>query len=336
MIYIAFDQWAFDYLNLMIPPLENFIGKAPQQFITKTAVIKNETVSYVDLIFAIVTKTIKEDHASESEARKALSLYMSLLLNCKGMLDNFLPLMNDHVIAKLAQQAKAETPLTRITLFVVLAAALQYNPQLELIELEKRGATQEIFTQWIKDAEHMDKWLPRKITVIGFCTLLQLPASSLPQSVSSMIPQIINMITVITRKIEEEANNPEEEDEFPEQKLAEDIGGEYFEGVGEDEDVHNVSDEAYLDALKGFNGHDDVARFLIGDAWLDDDDDDDEFISPLDDIETVIFYRDSLKAAFEKEPAFYQEVQKALPQETVNLCQELFAAADTAASNANQ
>jgi hypothetical protein len=333
MIYIAFDQWAFDYLNLMVPPLENFIGKAPQVFITKTAVIDNKTVSYVDLIVSIVTKTIQEDRASECEARKALSLYMSLLLNCKGMLDNYLPMMNDHILAKLAQQAGAESALTRISLFVVLAAAIHYNPQLELMELEKRGVTQQVFAQWMKDAEKMDMWLPRKITVVGLCSMLQIPSASLPQSISSLIPQIVSMITVLTGKIEEEVNKEDEDDDIPQDGGAAighfSAGGEYFEGFGEDEDVHSLNDDAYLDAMKNFGGHDDVAKFLMGDNWFgDDDDDDDEFISPLDSIETLTFYTDSLRAAFEREPAFYQEVQQALPQETLTTCQKLFAMAD--------
>ena len=332
MIYVAFDQWAFDYLNLMVPPLENFIGKAPQIFISKTAVIENKTVSYVDLIVSIVSKTIQEDRSSECEARKALSLYMSLLLNCKGMLDTYLPMINDHIIAKLSEQAGAETPLTRISLFVVLGAALQYNPQLELMELEKRGATQQVFVQWMKDAEQMDKWLPRKITVVGLCTMLLVPSSSLPQSVTALIPQIISMVTAIVGKIQEEAKIPHIDDgDVPENVAAGghfDASGEYFEGFGEDEDVHSLNDDIYQNALNNLNGHDDVARFLIGDDWFGDDDDDDEFISPLDDIESLTFYRDSLRAIFEREPVFYQEVQKALSPEILALCQQLCTAAE--------
>ena len=335
MIYIAFDHWAFDYLNLMVPPLENFMGKDPQGLISRTCVIENKTVTYADLIFVMVTKTIGEERASESEVRKALSLYMSMLLNCKGMLDNYLPLINEHVLGKLAQQAGAKSPLTRIALLVVLGAALQYNPQLELMELEKRGVTQQVFTQWIKDADQMDRWLPRKITVVGLCSMLQLPSTSLPATVSSMIPQIISMITVMTGKIQEDADKGEEDDDYID---AEDdapgfvAGGEYFEGYDEDQDVHSVTDDAYLDALKHFSGHDDVAKFLMGDNWLGDDDDDDEFISPLDDVETLTFYRDSLRSAFAREPVFYQQVQGALPQETVLMCQQLFAMADAEAT----
>jgi hypothetical protein len=208
------------------------------------------------------------------------------------------------------------------------------------MELEKRGATKSVLTQWVQDAEKMDKWLPRKITVVGFCRMLQMPPASLPPSVLEMIPNIISMITTLTGKIEEEANNEGAgEDDLPTDGGAAAMGGtfapsgEYFEGFEEDEDVHSLNDDAYLDAMKNYGG-DDVARFLMGDNWFgDDEDDDDEFISPLDDVETLTFYRDSLRAAFEREPSFYQEVQKKLPEGTVTMCQNLFMAADGKSAN---
>merc|ERR1711884_752384 len=90
MIYVAFDQWAFDYLNLMVPPLENFIGKDPQQFLSRSTVMpENKTVSYIDLAFDIVSKTVAENRAAESDIRMALSLYMSVLLHCRGQVDNY-------------------------------------------------------------------------------------------------------------------------------------------------------------------------------------------------------------------------------------------------------
>jgi hypothetical protein len=322
MIYVAFDQWAFDYLNLMVPPLENFIGKAPQAFMTKTATINNNTVSFTDLVVKIVTKTLQENRAATSEIRKALSLYMSLMLNCRGMVDNLLPIINDQVIMRLAQEATDEIPTNRIALFIVIATAFYYNPQLELVKLEERGATQQILTQWLSDAEQMDKWLPRKLTVVGLCSILQLPSSSLPQSVGNMIPNIISTITSMTSKIEEDANKQPEEEHFEVDDDEYDAdfveGDDHFEGFDEDQDVHSATNEAYLDAMKNLTGADNISKFLLGDAWIDDDDDDDdEFISPLDDIETVVFYRDTLKAAFEREPALYQQVQAALSQETL-------------------
>ena len=84
---MAFDQWEFDYLNLMVPPLENFIGKSPHKFLQGTTTTPEGTVSYIDLAFIMVAKTVAEERSSESEIRKALFMYMRIIHNCRGLVD---------------------------------------------------------------------------------------------------------------------------------------------------------------------------------------------------------------------------------------------------------
>ena len=63
---MAFYQWAFDYLNLMVPLLENFIGKSPQKIFQRTTTTPERTVSYIDLAFSMVAKTVAEERSYES------------------------------------------------------------------------------------------------------------------------------------------------------------------------------------------------------------------------------------------------------------------------------
>lgn len=304
LIYMAFDQWAFDYLYLMVPTIENFIGKSTQTFLTGVATLPTCTVKYIDLIFSMVKKTVAEKRSSESEARKALSLYMCVLHNCRGQVDNYLPAINEEILGKLNQTANVPT-LTRIAVFQVIGSALHYNPKLELDELEKRGITEQIFTQWINDFDSMETWLSKKITVLGFSSILLLPTSALPPKLTSGIVNIIANLTKIMENMQEDAQKGPDDFDQPGQI---DVNSNQYEndddihGFGEDEDVSNAIDDAYLDAFKSANGNDDFARFLIGDEWGDGDDDDDDYISPIDDIDTLVFYTDSLRSAFEREP----------------------------------
>lgn len=333
LIYAAYDQWAFDYLNMMIPPLENFIGKAPQDFlIHKTA----EGVKFIDLIFNIVSKTVTEDRTTGGECRKALSLYMTILHCCKGMVDDYLPIMNDICLAKLNQQMSSDKPLTRITIFQVLGSGLYYNPQLQLQELEKRGLTQQVFTQWIKDSERMEKWLPRKMTVLGFSSILLLPTASMPPSIASSLPQLITEVVKMTHLMKEdgEGGYEEEEEQFDDEPFDDDEDDEADEGFGEDEDVVSDADEAYMSALSklsgGAGGADaGLSKFLGGEIWDDDElDDEDNYSSPLDEVDQLFFVNDTLKAAFQREPEAYQQIQTALTPESVASCQKLFGLAD--------
>ena len=300
LIYTAFDQWAFDYINMMIPPLENFIGKAPQQFIMGTTA--NGT-KFIDLVFKMVVKAVSEDQHNESEGRKALSLYMTLLHYCTGMVDNYLPAMNDILLLKLSQQNNTSSPLTRISIFQVLGSALYYNPQLELQELEKRGVTQQVFTQWLQDTAKMEKWLSRKLTLLGFTSILKLPTSSIPPSIASSLPQFITEIVKMTHKmkadLDNEGNNTDEGEDNQLSDL-DDNEDEDDEGVGEDEDV---PDENYMSVLHKMSSEGgDMSAFLYGDFYDDDDDFDENFSSPVDDINYLLYVNDGLKEAFQREP----------------------------------
>jgi len=280
----------------------------------------------------MVAKTLSEDRSSESECRKALSLYMTILHNCKGQVDAYLPLINDIVLAKLGQQMNIDSPLTRISLFQIIASALLYNPQLEVEELEKRGVLSFVFAQWIIDAKKMEKWLPRKLTVLGLSSVLHLPTSAMPASLSSSLPQIVatavDMVNIMQEDLHKEDEEVEDENIEAEHHDNEDED-EDDEGFAEDEDVTSQTDEAYQYALNKLSqSGDDAVKFLIGENWDDNDDDDEDYTSPIDEIDQLLFFNDSMKVAFQREPEIYQQVQAALPPETVGLCQKMFSASD--------
>ena len=209
LVYLAFSKYASDYLNIIVGPLDNFISKAPEKFVLGTATLPDGSiVRFIDIVFMIVATTLSaEDKATESDVRFALSLFMSILHNCKGMVDAFLSPMNELCLGKLGTVVQSEIPLTRISIFQVIASALYYNPELELIDLEKRGVTHEVFMQWMKDVEHMDNWLPRKLTVLGLTSILQVPVSSLPQTISLGLPQLITATAQLSCKCPELSND---------------------------------------------------------------------------------------------------------------------------------
>ena len=61
---------------------------------------------------------------------------MSILQNGRGLVDTYVPMMNNTVLAKLGQQVNADVPLTWIAIFQVLGLSLFYKLQTELAELE--------------------------------------------------------------------------------------------------------------------------------------------------------------------------------------------------------
>lgn len=337
LIYVAFDQWAYDYLNMMVPCIQSYINKGSDVFLTGVAQLPEGNVPYIDLVVSMVAKTVTNDRSAESESRYALSLLMSILHNCQGKVDNYLPFINEISLGKLGQQINTESPTSRVSVYQVLGSALYYNPHLELAELERRGVTQQVFSKWIEDSAKVERWLPRKLTVLGFSAVLSLPTSSLPASVGSMLPQLIHTAVQLALALKEDTEKGETDavDALDEEKG--DAEYDVDNGFGEDEDVTNEVDEAYRKALQGMNGWEgDMAQFLLGD-WEDEGDDvDEDYTSPVDQVEELILLNDTLKLSFQREPETYQQIQAALPPETVVACQKVFAGADALRAQAAQ
>jgi hypothetical protein len=339
LIYVAFDQWAYDYLNMMVPCLQSYITKAPDIFLAGKAQLSEGSIPYIDLVVSMVAKTVTNDRSSESECRYALSLFMCILHNCPGKVDAYVQFMNEIALGKLGQQVNEEIPLTRISIYQVLGSALYYQPQLELGELEKRGVTQQVFGKWMADAEGMDKWLPRKLTVLGLASILQIPTTGLPASIASAVPQLIDTVVRMSLALKTDADKGETgaNDGIDEEAHFNEDVGDLDHGFGEDQDVTNEVDEAYRKALSGATDWDeDISKFLLGDWDEDGDEVDEDYTSPIDQVEELILVNDVLTAAFQREPEVYQQIQSALPAETVAACQTLFATADAMRAQAAQ
>merc|ERR1712070_1307222 len=230
-------------------------------------------------IISMVAKTVTNERSSESECRHALSLFMGVLHNCPGKVDGYISTINEIILGKLGQVVNADVPLTRISIYQVLGSALYYNPQLELAELEKREVTAQVFQKWMEDAatkDMNDRWLPRKMSILGLASILAIPAASLPAPIQSSLPALIDFMirTCIALKTEAEGGpkDPENDNNFVDDHDNEDVG-DVDAGFGEDEDVTNEVDESYRKALQGVTSwDDDMAKFLLGGDWDDSED----------------------------------------------------------------
>ena len=103
--------------------------------------------------------------------------------NYRGLVEKYLPMMNNIVLAKMGQHVSASIPLTWINIFQVLILALFYNTYLGLDEKDNRGVIQQDFGHWTNDYENMYSWLPKKITVLVLTSIILLPTSALTSSI---------------------------------------------------------------------------------------------------------------------------------------------------------
>ena len=167
--------------------------------------------------------------------------------------------------------------------------------------------------------------------VLGLASILTKPAATLPQSVTSYLPQLIHVAATTALKIKEDGDKGENQsnDGIDDLKgLADDDDdlGDLDQGFDEDEDVTNEVDEAYRKALHRVDDwNEDMTKFLLGEFMDDDGEDvDEDYTSPLDQVEELCFLNDALQHAFQREPEAYQQVQAVLPPDSVQACQKLF------------
>ena len=67
----------------------------------------------------MVANTVTEERSSKYEFCNNLSLYMSILHNCRGLVNTYLPMINYIVLVGLGQHVSAAITLTCIAVFQV-------------------------------------------------------------------------------------------------------------------------------------------------------------------------------------------------------------------------
>ena len=80
----------------------------------------------------MVAKTCSDDFSYDSDFRKDLLIYMSVLHNWHGLVYTYITMINDIVLVQLGHHVSATITLTRIATFQVLGLALFYIPHLWL------------------------------------------------------------------------------------------------------------------------------------------------------------------------------------------------------------
>jgi len=166
-IYTSFNNGAFDYITSMVDPIDNLIEKSPEMFL---ALKDANGTRFLDLAVSIVKKVLENDAAGEVECRKSLVILASILINCKGAVDEYLPIANHLLLTKLETTSKDQIPLTRVSIFQVLGCAFFYNAELQMQEFEKRNNNNVlmggvVMEAWYRDISDISKkWLATKVS----------------------------------------------------------------------------------------------------------------------------------------------------------------------------
>lgn len=241
----------------------------------------------------------------------------------------------------------------------VILAVIVYNP-LAACEMFRANAEMEqnVFQALFDNIPHMYLSSSQRLIVAGFSALLALPKEQLPPFVQMNLQAIMSMLVRVLYLLdqaeddeeggddddeeEDEDGDDDEDDEEDEEEEEEDerpIGGAKVskntlrklraldvpeDGYDEDEDCVNAEDEEYLIAMAELS-----KRGNKYDEYGDDDlDETEEVVTPLDTMDMVILFCDTMNVAHARDPALFEVLQGNLDEEDQNRLQGIIETAE--------
>ncbi|TCD68344.1 hypothetical protein EIP91_010982 [Steccherinum ochraceum] len=336
LTYKVFKGEAVDFLDEMLPSLDNFVSYGTDVFKARA--------DYRQMVLDIYTIAVTSDHLGENDAVNGCKLAESMLLNLRGHIDEHLQSI---ITTAFKILDTAQTSALKLANLEVLINTVLYNPAaaLHFMETIRAGGSRVFFDKWF-EAINSEERLPRvhdkKLTIMALCTLLEMDPSAVPVAVqevwSNIVAGVLNVFKALPRAIEarqalekayaEEDDEDEDDDDSRALNLNE-----------EDDDVWD-EDSAYIEMLANEGARlreKSEKQAAAGDDFSDDDDDDDEddiieelgYISPLDSVDPYGAFKQALTAFQMKNSQSYQASTTSLNPDQQTLLMEVMRIAET-------
>ncbi|XP_020624379.1 importin-7-like [Orbicella faveolata] len=315
MLYEAFQRDAFDYFAEMMPCLHNYITVDTPAFLANP---KN-----LELIYNMCKKMMTDSSAQEDQQCNAAKLLEVTILQCRGHMDQWLPFYVEAALERLTREVK-ESELRTMCLQVAIAGLI-YNTPLLLSVLDKlqfpntnETVTAQFFSRWVNDHDCFFGIHDRKMFVLGFCALMDLPKEMRPQALLQCSPQILPALLVLFSGLKRTYENRGDDDDQNEDEEGESDEDE----LASDEDEINEDDVQYIEGLaqKAADHLDDEEEVEDEETALE------NFTTSVDNEETdeYIAFRTSMQALQTSDPDWYSALTSVLTSEQAKSLQEVF------------
>ncbi|CDO69881.1 hypothetical protein BN946_scf184884.g40 [Trametes cinnabarina] len=331
LTYKLFKSDAVDFLDEMLPSLDNFVSFGTEMFKARP--------DYRQMVLDIYQTAINSDHLGENDAVNGCKLAESMLLNLRGCIDDALQPI---VSTALSVVDKAETNALRLANLNVLVNAILYNPvaTLHIMEQAAPGTARKFFDKWF-EAIKQDNRLPRvhdkKLSIMALCALMEIDPTNVPDSIKEGFHGIVSGAlklfqeypkAVQARKELEEAfhNESDESDDEDDSK---------YLNMNEDEEDVWDEDSAYVEMLanEGQRLREKSEKVAAGEDFSDDEEEDEieeelGYISPLDNVDPYVTFKQALTAFQMKNAPGYQLATTSLSPDQQTLLMEVMRVAE--------
>ncbi|KIP02790.1 hypothetical protein PHLGIDRAFT_95597 [Phlebiopsis gigantea 11061_1 CR5-6] len=340
LTYKLFKSDAVDFLDEMLPSLDNFVSFGSEVFKARA--------DYRQMALDIYTTSVTSEHLGENDAVNGCKLAESLLLNLRGHFDEGLQTV---ITTALNLVDSIQTKSLHLANLEVLINSVLYNPTaaLHIMESVRPGTARGFFDKWfvaINTDNHLPRVHDKKLTIMALCALLEMDPSAVPESIREGWPLIVagalKVFKDLPRAIEA---RKELEVAF---QADTDSDGEFEDGLlnlGDDEEDVWDSDSAYIEMLANEGARlreKSLKQEAGGDTSDYSDDDDDEsdiaeelgYISPLDTVDPYVTFKRALTAFQMKDGNNYQRATTSLSQEDQMALMEIMRIAEERSQSA--
>ncbi|TFK71252.1 ARM repeat-containing protein [Pluteus cervinus] len=340
-MYRLFKNDAIDFLDEMLPGLDNFVSFGND-------VVKTRP-DYKQMLLDIYVTAITNTHLGENDHVNGCKLAESILLNLRGSADELLqPIIN----TAWGQLDKGETFAFRLANLEVLINAVLYNPvaTLQIIEGSSPGAARVFFDKWFSAINNSEKKLPRvhdkKLCILALSALLELSPDSIPPALHEGWPGIVGGILKIfkgfskaveaRKELEDQVIEDEDEDD-------DDVDSERLMNLRDEEDDIWDEDSAYMELLakeqERLRQERNAQERTVEDEDGGSDDDVEEelgYISAIDNVDPYETFKKALTTFQLLNPQSYQVATTALDIEQQTQLMEVMRIAEAVAAAAAQ
>jgi hypothetical protein len=320
--------FGLDYLDEMMPCLENYIQYGAEQLAANT--------NLLDLMFDIIQQVMLEtERLGANDRLNAATLSQRLLLSCKGHIDQYVPRILQLAVDRLRtdhKQFKGNNPY-HVILLEVAIAGLYYNAHATLSFLESQNFTAAFFTTWFNQMNHFSRVYDKSVSALAILSIVTLPSESIPQAIQGNLPQLTVGLVTIMGGLPESIKHREE--------LAKEFDSDDYYDYDDDELDNEWNDEEDDDNNndKENDAANEYIEFLSKEAAklssqnieeLEDELEEEPLMeSAIDNINVFVAFRDSLQSISQSDPTKYQHITSAFSENESQTVEKVITIANT-------
>ncbi|EPX70956.1 karyopherin [Schizosaccharomyces octosporus yFS286] len=337
-VHGVLKESGIEFVEDATPALSNFITYGGKQFAARP--------DYIAAMVDIILQVFNSEHLAVNDRIAACKLMELLMLNYRGLLDQYVPTFIEIAGNLLLVSEKPTSQIYRVFLCEVIINALYYNPGMTLGVLQMHQWTAPFFALWFKDIASFTRVHDKKLCLVAILSMIPLSAEqvalALQDNWNHIMKILISLLKTLPNALAARA------------ELEKEYDGETFNlsssGWNDGIDWEGDEDDGIDDFAVEYEGPD-LEGDISGDAAeeLDDFeryqgnyllDEDPLFHTSLDQIEPFSLFQEFMVHLKDNSPVVMQDMVKNLNAEEQQSLQSLLteqpAALAASAASANQ